>query len=140
MICYTDITLIDIHRLGKKFKWKPPENCSKCGGKLWGHGFVGSCFEGYTDILYLKRYRCTNCGCIITMRPLSHFSRYQSSTKDIYQTLKTRLFSYRWPPWCTRQRGGHWLRKFCYKCLLDGVDSCLFQLKKYFVQLENFLN
>jgi len=56
--------------------------------------------------LWLKRYRCPNCGCIILMRPASHFSRFQASRETIRFALEQRINHGRWPPDLTPVKNG----------------------------------
>ncbi len=50
---------------------------------MGGHGFACTIFQGFDSSLLLKRYRCPTCGCIIKLRPSTHFSRFQSSKHTI---------------------------------------------------------
>ncbi len=106
--------VVDIENLsisGKNFKWKRPKCPNGCK-KVWGHGYRIRYFSGFREGVYLKRYRCPTCGTIIIMFPIGYWKHYQSSIKDIFLILQWRLTSYRWPSWTTRQRAGHWLKKF----------------------------
>lgn len=46
------------------------------------------------------------------MRPIGYLKNTRSSIKQIYEALKYRLNNYKWPSFCSRQKGGHWLRRF----------------------------
>ena len=78
---------------------------TRCGG----HGFVSKLFDGFTELLWLKRWRCPVCHCIITMRPKSHFPRFQASKKDIQDALEHRLTHGKWPPDLSPPRMRYWL-------------------------------
>lgn len=119
MIIYTNIILSKLAKLGKNFNWKKPESCPQCKNKLWGHGFVNAYFNNFNKNLYLKRYRCPRCSIVITLRPLSHWSRFRYAIDDIYRGIKDRLKYLRWPPWLPRQVGGHWIRRFISKIKMD---------------------
>jgi len=111
MIIYINTLLKDIFRLGRKYPWPKPTCCPRCGNSMvWGHGYVGSWFDGYEEAILLKRYRCPCCGCVIKLRPSSHLSRFQASTNSIRSTLSIRIKTGRWPPDCSVPRAGHWLR------------------------------
>jgi len=112
MIQFVDVILKEIFDLGKKYPWKRPSECSRCqsSGKIWSHGYVSAIFDSFTDPLYLKRYRCQDCGCVITMRPSSHFSRFQSSLKTIRSSLQHRMTNGRWPVTGAGPRMRHWAR------------------------------
>ena len=58
----------------------------------------------------MKCYRCPSCGCVITLRPASHFPRIQCSQATIRSHLLHRLTHHRWPPSAlARSRLRHWL-------------------------------
>jgi len=96
--------------MGRDFPWSRPKKCPCCGNwKVWGHGFASTIFQGFDDPLLLKRYRCPSCGCIIKLRPLSHFSRFQSSKHTIRSALVYRITKDRWPPGSAGSRQRHWL-------------------------------
>ncbi|SMD14830.1 hypothetical protein SAMN02746065_1604 [Desulfocicer vacuolatum DSM 3385] len=113
MIQFVDVILKKIFEQGKEYPWERPCACPKCGssGKVWSHGYVRAIFDGFRTHLFLKRYRCHICRCVITLRPLSHYSRFQSSRKTIRSSLDHRIKTGRWPKSdvCTA-RMRHWLR------------------------------
>ncbi|MBF0202499.1 MAG: hypothetical protein HQK66_14565 [Desulfamplus sp.] len=111
MILFINVVLKEIFEQGRNFSWAKPEKCPGCGRwKIWGHGFVQALFDGFSRTLWLKRYRCPDCKCVITMRPTSHFSRFQSSRETIRSALEHRLNHGKWPPNMTPARMRHWLR------------------------------
>ncbi|MCK4691752.1 MAG: hypothetical protein KAT20_08085, partial [Desulfuromonadales bacterium] len=78
--------------------------------RVWGHGFVPRYFDGFPTCLYMKCYRCPNCGCVITARPATHFRHIRSSIETIRSHLRQRLIHGRWPPSpLSRSRLRHWL-------------------------------
>lgn len=110
MIQFVNVLLKAIFVQGRDFPWKKPSKCPRCGHwRVWGHGYVQAIFHGFDEPLWLKRYRCPNCGCIIQMRPVSHFSRFQSPKEIIRRALKYRITHMRWPPDSHPARGRHWL-------------------------------
>ena len=110
MIQFVAVILKEIFDQGREFCWKRPSKCSRCGSfKVWGHGFVPALFDGFNKALLLKRYRCPDCGCVITMRPASHFSRFQASRSTIRSALQHRINYGKWPPDPTSARMRHWL-------------------------------
>ncbi len=119
MILHINIILSELAKLGKNFNWKKPKSCPRCGNRLWGHGFVSAYFNNFNKNLYLKRYRCPHCFIVITLRPLSHWSRFRYGIDDIYRIIRERLVNLRWPPWFPRQRGGHWIKRFIKKIKMD---------------------
>jgi DNA-directed RNA polymerase subunit RPC12/RpoP len=110
MIQFAVVILKEIFDQGRNFSWERPIKCPRCNHyKVWGHGHVSALFDGFTDPLWLKRYRCPSCGCLITMRPASHFSGFQSSRATIRSALQHRLKHGRWPSDLASARMRHWL-------------------------------
>ncbi len=111
MIQFVAVILKEIFDQGHSFPWDRPQKCPKCNSfKVWGHGFVPAYFDFFNAPLLLKRYRCPDCGCVITMRPASHFSRFQSSRSTIRSALQQRINYGKWPPDLSSARMRHWLR------------------------------
>lgn len=104
-----DLKIVAIQ--GKKFNWKRPQ-CSNGCRKMWGHGFTLRYFSGFSDALFIKKYRCPTCHAVVTMIPDQYWPQFQTSITEIYNAINIRLSSYKWPSWVTRQRAGHWMRKF----------------------------
>lgn len=110
MIQFVAVILKEIFDQGHNFPWDRPPKCPKCDSfKVWGHGFVPAYFDHFDTPLLLKRYRCPDCGCVIKMRPASHFSRFQSSRSTIRSVLQHRINHGRWPPNHSPARMRHWL-------------------------------
>lgn len=130
MIFFVNIDLNKLNTKGKKFKWKRP-TC-KCGSSPHGHGFVSRFFISYKNCLVMKRWRCPKCKTVITARPLNYWKYYQESITNIYASLKFRVENYKWPPWVTRQRGGHWLNKLLVHAKLHNL------LKESIIETINF--
>ncbi len=123
MLSHIAVDIKNLSVLGKNFKWKRPK-CPKGCKKVWGHGFVLRYFSSFKQGVYLKRYRCPTCGTVITMFPIGYWKHQQSSIENIYFAIKARLTSYRWPSWTTRQRAGHWIKKF-YSFLIMNFSNDL---------------
>lgn len=115
MVIAVTLRLEDLFREGKNFKWERPCACPKCEGKLWGHGYTPRFFQGFSASFWLRRFRCIGCKIVITLRPAGFWPRLQSSIEAIYEALHSRLLNYRWPLGMSRQRGGHWLRRFHFR-------------------------
>jgi hypothetical protein len=110
MIRFVDVLLKDIFQMGRDFPWERPEQCPCCGNwKVWGHGFVGTFFNGFSSAIWLKRYRCPACGCVIKLRPSSHFRRFQSSKHTIRSSLMLRIHTGKWPQGSCKSRQRYWL-------------------------------
>ena len=70
MIISFPLILKELFVLGRDYPWTKPDLCPRCKGCwLWGHEFVSACFDGYDQPFWLKRYRCPDCGCVITRIP-----------------------------------------------------------------------
>ena len=113
MVISPTISLQDVLRDGKKFKWKRPETCPRCHhNKLWGHGFVARYFNEFSKLVWIKRYRCNKCRAIIVFRPKAYWTKIRSRIAEVYLALRIRLMDRQWPPWVSRQRALHWLKGF----------------------------
>lgn len=97
--------------LGRSFPWPRPESCPCCGSvRVWGHGFVSAYFDEVPEAVWLRRYRCPDCGAVIRLRPRGYWSRFQASVETIRQSLSRRLGQGRWDPGLPRSRQRHWLK------------------------------
>ncbi len=125
--------LVDLKQIldqGRDYPWPRPDCCPRCGNwRVWGHGYVHRNFDGFVYALPMKCYRCPSCGCVITLRPDSHFSRIRSSRQTIRSHLFHRLTHGRWPPATPgRSRLRHWLanlRRQVQAYLTNSWDSDL---------------
>lgn len=137
LILFITAKIKEIFRLGRKYPWPRPEICPKCNqSKVWGHGYVHAYFDGFSDGLHLRRYRCPGCGCVIRLRPDGYFNRFQAPIDIIRFSISHRLRYGRWPPRLSRSRQGHWLKSLRRKIsaylgqgwkerLLEGFDHLL---------------
>lgn len=112
MIYHCKVSISDIQTQQKEYPWPSPPCCPSCKGRLWGHGFVTRRFNQIKGFLFVKRWICSRCKKVITARPELYWRRFQESITRIFEALHCRILGGRWPPWCPRQRGGHWLKKF----------------------------
>lgn len=125
MISFVTVCLKDIFEQGKNYPWPRPEVCPRCSHfKVHGHGCTARYFHGFSSCLYLKCYRCPNCGCVITLRPDTHFSRIRTGKEAIRLHLAQRLNEGRWPrsslsPPTMR----HWLTNLARQCVAHLSDS-----------------
>lgn len=130
MIWFVPIDLKKIHEQGRMFSWPHPPGCLRCNNwQVWGHGYVERYFDGYAAALLIKCYRCPVCGCVIALRPQTHFIRIHSSKEIIRSHLLHRLETGRWPPSSLpRSRFRHWvsnLRRQVYAFLTAAWDQGL---------------
>jgi len=119
MISCVSVKLKQIFKKGKKYSWPRPELCLRCRGhQLWGHGYVASYFDGFAQPLYLKRYRCPACGCVIKMKPAGYLKRFQAPLDTIRSSIRCRLQRGCWLSALSRSRQNHW-----FKALLRKVKA-----------------
>ena len=111
MLWRVSVDLKQIFAQGRDYPWPRPDGCLRCHNwNVWGHGYVHRYFDGFVGALLMKCYRCPSCGCVITLRPASHFSRIRCSQRTIRSHLLHRLSHGRWPPSAlSRSRLRHWL-------------------------------
>ncbi|MBT3583024.1 hypothetical protein HN510_04355 [Candidatus Woesearchaeota archaeon] len=118
MIIFIKIDLNQLLLQEKEYEWERPY-CNKCNCSFYGHGYVFRFFSYLSSGVYLKRWRCPICRSVATIRPDSHWKGFQESISQIFKTLTFRVKYFKWPPWCTRQRGGHWLNKLIANARLN---------------------
>lgn len=105
----------EIFRLGKEYAFPRPEKCyvAECGSsRIWGHGFVLRYLDCFATPLWFKRWRCSDCGCVYTVRPEGYWPGHHVPVKTIVSALSHRIVHGFWDKTLlsTRQRPGHWLR------------------------------
>jgi hypothetical protein len=105
----------EIYRLGRNYPFYRPEKCLREGcksTKVWGHGFVLLCIEGYKKPLSFRRWRCPTCRRVYTIKPCGYWPRHQAPIWTIAEALRYRLTHGFWSKALepSRQRQGHWLR------------------------------
>ncbi|MBW2109573.1 MAG: hypothetical protein JRI36_13045 [Deltaproteobacteria bacterium] len=110
MILPVRVKLKDISEQGKNFKWERPSQCPRCDSvRVWEHGFVTAYFDDFDECLYLRRFRCPDCGCVIRMKPEGYFKRFHAPVDVIRSCLHQRLRCGRWSPLLGKSRQRHWL-------------------------------
>lgn len=111
MIVSVLVSIKEIVKCGRDFPWPRPEVCPRCEGhRIWCHGFVTAFFDGFSDQVVLRRWRCPECRCVMRARPSGYFERLQASVETVRSCIAFRLENGRWPPDGSRSRQGHWLR------------------------------
>ena len=127
MILSYKITIDELSKIGKDYKW-PRHHCADCERYMWGHGYVARYFATLLSSVFLKRYRCPGCWIVVTVRPHVYWSKIRSSILSIYETLKFKINSGRWPIQSPRQRGGHWLKRFILFARMEMVTDIAYFL------------
>ena len=121
MILYSKVSVKEIFKKGKDYVWPRPERCPKCGsGRLWGHGYVARYFEGFEESLWMKRWRCADCGGVHTMRPEGFWRRFRHSVTRIVKSLKEKISVGGWLGDLGRQAQQYWWRGFGRQCGREG--------------------
>jgi hypothetical protein len=111
MIIFVCVNLKEIFKKQREYPWPRPKRCPRCGvSRLWGHGFVLSYFDDVDDGVYLRRYRCPDCRCVVRLRPKGYFVRIQAAIEKIRSSIGQRIGTGRWPAGLSRARQGHWLK------------------------------
>ena len=110
MILSVRVKLKKIDEQGRNFLWQRPCDCPRCRStRIWGHGFVLAYFDGFSFGLWLRRYRCPNCNCIIRMKPEGYFPRFQAPIHTVFDCLNQRLANGKWKRELSLSRQRHWL-------------------------------
>jgi len=125
MINYVSAKLNEILEKGRDYSWEKPSHCPRCNMfRLWGHGFVTKFYDNFAQALFLRRYRCPDCGCVILMKPYGYFRRFQAPIETIRHCISERIKTGRWPPGLAGPRQRHWLRALKRKALAyRGVNA-----------------
>ena len=115
LICRIDLE--KVQESGKGFRWKNPGSCPKCNNtRLWGHGYVLRYFFGFTFGLWMKRWRCPECGSVHTARPKEYTPGMQYPTEKMRESLKAKLLGKPFLKTIPRQNQQHWIKTFLYRC------------------------
>jgi hypothetical protein len=115
-------SLAELFSLGKLYPWPRPESCPRCSNRrLWGHGYVRRYFDGVPKPLWIKRWRCPDCGGVHTCRPDSHWRRFLAPISVILVSLVSKIMGLRWPQDESRQRQQYWYRGFIIQSRFDGL-------------------
>ena len=77
---------------------------------MWGHGYVMRSFAGFEKKVWVKRWRCPDCSAVHTMRPISHWSRFQYSRFVILLCMVSRVACKKWQWSQERQNQQYWYR------------------------------
>jgi hypothetical protein len=70
---------------------------------------VAAFFDGFVESLWLRRYRCPDCKCILRMKPEGYFNRFRAPIDTIRTCLGDRLLRGLWPRFLSNSRRRHWL-------------------------------
>ena len=111
MIYEIAVELKELSEKGRDYPWKKPEKCPACGSdRLWGHGFVEAFFEWFVFALWIRRYRCPDCGCVVRMKPSGIFKRFRADIDTVRACLRAKIEKRTWSPALSKSRQRHWFR------------------------------
>lgn len=111
MIIFVSANLKEILKKKRAYRWPRPDVCPRCRlNKVWGHGFVLAYFDAVATGIYLRRYRCSECCCVIRLRPAGYFPRIQASIGTIRSSVSKRIGDGRYLAELSRSRQRHWLK------------------------------
>jgi len=77
-------------------------------------------FEGFAEALWMKRYRCPDCGGVHTLRPKVFWRRFRHLAAIIIQSLKEKIAGNRWLGQINRQAQQYWWHGFEKQCAREG--------------------
>lgn len=109
---------------GRSYEWPRPDRCPRCSGvRIWGHGFVWAFFECFLKGLYLKRYRCPCCRCVMRMKPRGYFQGYSVPVETIRASVASRVNGEAWLKDLGRGRQRRWIRALMHQAIKTGAPS-----------------
>jgi len=124
MIIFFPLSLNEIFQQGRNYPWPKPTLCPRCNGcRIWGHGFISACFDGYLVPLCLKRFRCPDCGCVFRLRPKGYFKRFQAPIAVIRSCIASKVQENKWLESISRSRQRHWLLALMKKIRAHLTDA-----------------
>jgi len=116
LIIYFAVRVKRLFKDGTGYAWQRPDECPGCRSRrLWGHGFVQRCFSGFIQKLWVKKYRCPDCGRVHTIRPVTHWSRLHTSRHNILKSLLCKIRYGRWKRYLPRQSQQYWFRGLIFQ-------------------------
>jgi hypothetical protein len=131
LILYLSVDFTELQILGKGYRWKRPQRCFHCDGtRIWGHGYVERFFDEVPDRLWMKRWRCPECGTVYTVRPHTHWRGFWASQATILSSLVTKASDHRWLSMVTRERQQYWWRGLRIQQLFTSQQADLTSLIK----------
>jgi hypothetical protein len=111
LICRIDLQ--KVQESGKNFFWKKPGSCPACNSRrLWGHGFALRYFFGFASGLWMKRWRCPDCGAVHTSRPADFLPGMQYPRRLQQSSLETKLAGKPYLKSIARQIQQYWWKTF----------------------------
>jgi hypothetical protein len=129
LILYLSVDFTELQTLGKAYCWPRPKRCVRCNGnRIWGHGYVARFFDEVADAMWIKRWRCPDCGAVYTMRPMTHWRGFWADRETILKSLRAKESESRWLAHLGRERQQYWRQGFQIQRRFDGPDQSLEEL------------
>jgi hypothetical protein len=108
IVIYFKANIKKILKQGKDYHWPVITVCPVCDTEsLVSHGFVKRYFLPYSKPIYMKRFRCTHCRSVHTLRP--------DPIYIIRQSIRLYISSKKQLPDIPRQRQTYWFKGFLRK-------------------------
>ncbi len=118
MIITVKADINEIYEKGKNYPWKKPDKCPNCHDTvIWGHGSVLCYFACILVGIYLKRYRCPGCHCVMKLKPVGYFRKFQTSIAEIHKSVTYRIKNGKYKKEIPRSRQHWWYRNLRKKVL-----------------------
>lgn len=131
LILYLSVDFTELQTHEKGYRWPRPKQCLRCkGNRIWGHGYVRRFFDGVADTLWMKRWRCPECGTVYTVRPFSHWRGFWADRETILSSLTVKESENRWLEHLCRERQQYWWRGFNIQRRFNGPAQSLAALVK----------
>jgi hypothetical protein len=86
---------------------------------------VSRYFDGVAEAVWVKRWRCPDCGAVHTCRPASHWRRFLAPITVILASLRAKLAGLHWPRAESRQRQQYWYHGYSIQSRFDGLPPAL---------------
>lgn len=116
LLLYVRLKLKKLQECGKDFPWEKPHYCPSCRGKrLWGHGYVLRYFSTVQEGIYLKRWRCPECGAVHAVRPEGFLPRIMTPIREIHTVLVKKITGGTFTSNLSRQSQQYWWKGFKFQ-------------------------
>lgn len=123
LVLHCRLRIKSVQALGKAYPWERLQQCPACGGRLIGHGYVPRYFEGYRQPLWMKRYRCSECRAVHTIRPVGYWRKFIAPVEAVVRSLRNKIEDGCWVDAWSRQRQQYWWRGFRRRLLAAGFSG-----------------
>jgi hypothetical protein len=116
VVLHVSVDVKRLFELGKAYPWPRPECCRSCSSRrIWGHGYVKRYFEDSCEPLWVRRFRCPECGTVYTLRPDLFFKGFRYSLITIILSLVKKITDHRFLSSVSRQIQQYWRKGFVFQ-------------------------